>query len=157
MISRSASRRLRLVGARGCKGWIRQIDTMYLTYSSYIRWEFRIISRYGNLFDRVRISLQWFLGVAVIRDRANKTRLSGSLRLSTSTKRIDSSATGRKIRKTPMTAVGLVPFEGEATYAEITNHQRMIGSIFPAAQLSRIEGRCILGIPFELEEHRLQT
>lgn len=82
MISRSASRRLRLVGARGCEGWIRQIDTMYLTYSSYIRWEFRIISRYGNLFDRVRISLQWFLGVAVIRDRANKTRLSGSLWLS---------------------------------------------------------------------------
>jgi len=79
--------------------------------------------------------LQWFLGIEIVRDRANRQIwLSQASYVDKINRLIDR----RDLRHdTPMAAVELLPREGLASKAEINRFQRKIGSILYAAVTTR--------------------
>lgn len=81
--------------------------------------------------------IQWFLGVAVVRDRATKTIYLSQADYVRKMERFLTTGSDRRIRTTPMAAVELQAHPGKATAREIQNYQRIVGTVLYAAVISR--------------------
>jgi hypothetical protein len=88
--------------------------------------------------------LQWFLGVAVIHDRASKTIwLAQSNYIAIMERFLGPEKEGpekegsRRKPRTPMGLVELLPYEGKALYYEINLYQCKIGTLLYAAVITR--------------------
>jgi hypothetical protein len=80
-------------------------------------------------------SLQWFLGIEVLRDRKNRLiKLSQASFIDKTAKLVNTPSTRPA---TPMRPQELLPYNGRATYSSITQCQRKIGSLLYAAVITR--------------------
>lgn len=76
---------------------------------------------------------QWFLGVAVVRDRANKTIYLSQADYVRKMERFLANRGNRKAPRTPMAAEELEAHYGVALYQETQHYQRIVGTILYAA------------------------
>lgn len=80
---------------------------------------------------------QWFLGVAIVRDRATKTIYLSQAEYTRKMERFLTHRAERRAPKTPMGAEELQAHKGVATKAETQHYQRIVGTVLYAAVISR--------------------
>lgn len=81
--------------------------------------------------------VQWFLGVAVLRDRARKTIYLSQADYIRKMERFLANRVDRRIRKSPMAAAELHAFAGVASRRETQQYQRIVGTVLYAAVITR--------------------
>jgi hypothetical protein len=80
--------------------------------------------------------LRWFLGIEIIRDRANRRIwLSQAAYTDKIVRLADTEPKPR--HETPMGPAELLPYEGKASGAQVTSYQRKVGSLLYAAVITR--------------------